>query len=279
MEAKFDWYQTTIQESVDYLPAIRAALLAEFDMADFVPAHGKNGYTHGAKVMRGTSTLATLSWGGQSGINVWSTSDNAPALHRAVLALGCQHEPTRIDSAMDWSEPGLFDVIAQRLIEFAKDKRLAIRQDGDWVRGQGRSIYVGSLDSPVHVIWYEKGWEQKSQDKNWVRLEARIRPKKRARPLVSTFSPIDVFQSGWLPEMLDAIGYFHNLKSKALGTIWRPSDSDRARAAMLKQYGAVIRQWAAESLTLEEFATDLLRAVDQSAVPHSARTQNEDAPF
>jgi hypothetical protein len=79
--------------------------------------------------------------------------------------------------------------------------------------------------------------------------------------------------------MLDAIGYFHNLKSKALGTIWRPSDSDRARAAMLKQYGAVIRQWAAESLTLEEFATDLLRAVDQSAVPHSARTQNEDAPF
>lgn len=280
MDSKFDWYQTTIQESVDFIPAIRAALLAEFDLSDFAPCHGKNGYTHGAKVIRGSQTFATLSWGGQSGINVWSSSDNAPRLHRALEALRCTHLPTRIDSAMDWSEEGLFDVIAQRLIDFAKENRLSIRQDGDWARGQGRSLYIGSLSSPVYLVWYEKGWEQKVDDKNWCRLEARISPKKQhARQLAAQFTPDDVFSCGWLPKALDAIGYFHTLKSKSIGTVWRPSDADRARAAMLKQYGSVIRQWAAESLTLEEFATDLLRAVDQASLPFSARTQQADAPF
>lgn len=274
MDAHFDWYQTTVRASIDDLPAITTALLAEYDLADLVPARGQNGYTHGASVVRGSTTLCRLAWGGQPGVNITATSDNAPALHRAIVRLGMEHAPTRIDSRMDWIEDGLFDVLAKRLIAFAHAERLALTQVGDWTRGTARTLYIGSKDSPTRLVLYEKGYEQGSTQTGWVRLEARIRPKPRARDFVSQFSPIDVFTSAWLPDALDAMGYFHRLKGTAIGTVWRPSDAERARSVMLKQYGRVMRDWADDLGGWHELADEIQRRLAELAAGYANAPQS-----
>jgi hypothetical protein len=158
------------------------------------------------------------------------------------------HSPTRLDTAIDWEEEGLFDSLAGGLIAFAQERRLAIMQVGDWIRGEGRTLYLGSKDSVVRLVLYEKGYEQGCTHRpDWVRLEARIRPKGDARAHAMTFEPMDVFACGWLTDALDAISFDHGLSKRSIGTVWRKSDTERARAALLKQYGAILSAWADDS--------------------------------
>jgi hypothetical protein len=245
---KFDWYQTTVRTGNPQESGLVDAILRAYPLTDYAPCAGQNGYSFGGQFVRGSSVVCRLSWGGQPGVNVMATSDNSPALADALRGLRIAHTPTRIDTAIDWEEPGLFESLSSGLIEFAKTKRLAIMQVGDWVRGESRTLYVGSKDSPVRLVLYEKGFEQGCTHRpDWVRLEARIRPKGDSRAQAMTFTPMDVFSCGWLTEALDSINYDHGLSKRAIGTLWRKSDTERARAALLKQYGAIMQQWADES--------------------------------
>jgi hypothetical protein len=168
-------------------------------------------------------------------------------LAQALDAFGKSHLPTRIDSCVDWREEGLFDSLSAHLIKFAQDNRLSLNQQGDWVRGEARTLYVGSKDSPVRLVLYEKGYEQGGDaPKDWVRLEARIRPKREHRCRVAGWDASDVYAAGWLPEALQALGWDDLHRRAAIGTVWRKSDTERARAALLKQYGAILQQWSAE---------------------------------
>lgn len=245
---KFDWYQTTVRTGNPQESGLVDAILRAYPFTDYAPCTGQNGYSFGGQFVRGSSVVCRLSWGGQPGVNVTATSDNAPALSEALKDLRIAHSPTRIDTAIDWEEEGLFDSLAGGLIGFAQGRRLAIMQVGDWVRGEGRTLYIGSKDSAVRLVLYEKGYEQGCTHRpDWVRLEARIRPKGDARALAMTFDPMDVFACGWLTDALDAIKFEHGLSKRAIGTIWRKSDTERARAALLKQYGAILSAWAVDS--------------------------------
>lgn len=245
---KFDWYQTTVRTGNPQESGLVDAILRAYPLTDYAPCTGQNGYSFGGQFVRGSSVVCRLSWGGQPGVNVTATSDNAPALSEALRELRIPHSPTRIDTALDWEEEGLFESLSGGLIAFAQERRLAIMQVGDWIRGEGRTLYIGSKDSAVRLVLYEKGAEQGCTHRpNWVRLEARIRPKGDARALAMTFDPMDVFSCGWLTEALDAIDFEHGLSKRTIGTIWRKSDTERARAALLKQYGGILRAWADES--------------------------------
>lgn len=245
--AKFDWYQTTVKTSNPQESGLVDAILSAYPLTDYAPCSPQNGYSFGGKFMRGSSLVCRLSWGGQPGVNVTATSDNAPALSEALRSLHIAHSPTRIDTAIDWEEAGLFESLAGGLVAFAQERRLSIMQVGDWINGKGRTLYLGSKDSVVRLVLYEKGFEQGCTHRpNWVRLEARIRPKGDSRAHAMLFDPMDVFACGWLSDALDAINFDHGLSKRSIGTLWRKSDTERARAALLKQYGAIMTAWADE---------------------------------
>lgn len=245
--AKFDWYQTTVRTENPQESGLVDAILKAYPLTDYAPCSGQNGYHYGGQFVRGSSVVCRLSWGGQPGVNVMATSDNSPALVEALRELRIAHTPTRIDSAIDWEEEGLFESLSGGLIAFAMDNRLSITQVGDWVRGEARTLYVGSKDSVVRLVLYEKGYEQGClHRKHWVRMEARIRPKGAARQHAMTFDPMDVYACGWLPDALTAIAFEHGLSKRAIGTLFRKSDVERSRAALAKQYGGVLQDWADE---------------------------------
>ena len=204
-------------------------------------------YTHGGAIVRGDRVLCHLCWGGQSGVNCKTTSDESPVLAKALDEFNKAHLPTRIDSRVDWRESGLFDSLSGLLIEYAQANRLQINQQGDWIRGEARTIYIGSTTSPVRLVLYEKGYEQGGDaPRDWVRLEARIRPKREHRAMVAGWDASTVFSAGWLPDCLQALGW-DDLHSRAhIGTVWRKSDEERARAALLRQYGTIISKWASD---------------------------------
>jgi len=262
---RFDWYQTTVLVQCPQESGLVDALLKAWPLSDWGPARNLNGYAYGGAIVRGDRVLCHLCWGGQAGVNCKTTSDESPVLAEALRAFGKTHLPTRIDSCIDWQEEGLFDSLSGALIDYAKQNRLSINQQGDWIRGQARTLYVGSKDSPVRLVLYEKGYEQGgSAPLDWVRLEVRLRPKREWRSAVATWDADTVFCAGWVPGALKALGW-DDLQRRSVGTVWKRSDDERARLALLKQYGAVMARWADEAGGWSSFGVVLERAVSEGA--------------
>ena len=275
--ARWDWYQSTVLVQDPQQSGLVDVLLKAWPLSDWAPAKNLNGYLYGGQIRRGERTLCHLCWGGQTGVNCKSTSDESPTLAAALREFGKPHLPTRVDTCEDWEEDGLFESLSAALIQYAQEQRLAINQQGDWVRGEGRTLYLGSKDSPIRLVLYEKGYEQGGDAPlNWVRLEARIRPKREHRSAVATWEPGHAFCAGWIPGALQCLGWDH-LEKKAVGTVWRRSDAERARAALLKQYGAIITQWASEAGSWEALGPVIRDALGTTATSSSPQ-QGATAP-
>lgn len=242
--ARFDWYQSTVLVQCPQDSGLVDVLLKAWEFSDWAPARNLNGYTQGGQIIRANRTLCHLCWGGQAGVSCKTTSEESPVLAEALKAFGRSHLPTRIDSCVDWKEEGLFDSLSAELIRYAKEHRLSINQQGDWVRGEARTLYVGSKDSPVRLVLYEKGYEQGgTAPLDWVRLEVRIRPKRDWRVAVASWSADTAFCAGWVPDALKVLGW-EDLDRRSVGTVWRAADDERARTALLKQYGSLLEKWA-----------------------------------
>lgn len=272
--ARFDWYQTTVLVADPQESGLVACLLKAWPLSDWGPARNLNGYTRGGAIVRGGRVLCHLCWGGQTGVNCKTTSDESPVLAQALKEFGKIHQPTRIDSCVDWREEGLFDSLAAALLEYAQANRLAINQQGDWVRGEARTLYIGSKESPVRLVLYEKGYEQGGDaPRDWVRLEARIRPKQGHRAMVSSWDASMVFCAGWIPNALKVIGWDDLHARASIGTVWRRSDDERARAALLRQYGAIIESWATEQGGWDGFGAVLRQALEETRTRAIPATQ------
>ena len=264
-QSKWDWYQTTVAVEDPGSSGLVNCLLRAWEFSDFVPAKNLNGYHYGGQITRGDRVLCHLCWGGQAGVNLKTTSDESHVLASAMADFGVEHLPTRVDSCLDWEEDGLFDSLATALIKFAQlGKGLAINQQGDWTRGIGRTLYLGSPSSPVRLVLYEKGYEQGGDAPlNWVRLEARVRPKKEHRAEVASWSPEHAFAAGWIAAACKHIG-LDDLEKRAVGTIWKRTDDEKTRWAMLRQYGSALRKWLAEcGGDREEFGRRLADALTE----------------
>ena len=280
-QSKWDWYQTTVAVEDPGSSGLVNCLLRAWEFSDFVPAKNLNGYHYGGQITRGDRVLCHLCWGGQPGVNLKTTSDESHVLASAMADFGVEHLPTRVDSCLDWEEDGLFDSLATALIQFAQlGKGLAINQQGDWTRGIGRTLYLGSPSSPVRLVLYEKGYEQGGDAPlNWVRLEARVRPKKEHRAEVASWSPEHAFAAGWIAAACKHIG-LDDLEKRAVGTIWKRTDDEKTRWAMLRQYGSALRKWLAEcGGDREEFGRRLADALTQEETTggNSASVDPQDA--
>lgn len=237
----WDWYQGTIRGASHQ--EVSDALYRGFDLADLAPSTPRNGYEHGAEVRRGEHTLATIWWGGNPGIHVKGTGSDSPQV--ASVVRQWEHRVSRADSRLDLIEEGLFDRYSSILLSYAVANRIKINQQGDWARGKARTFYLGSQQSPVQLCVYEKGYES-CGDLNWVRLEVRLRPKGKAGYRVASWLPEDAFQGAtWLVEALKLIGWEH-LLAQGIGTVWKPSDAERSRRQLCKQYAATLKAWKDE---------------------------------
>ena len=246
-QSRWDWYQSTVEVENPSVSGLVDCLLKHWEFSDFAPAKNLNGYLYGGAIQRGGRILCHLCWGGQAGVNCKTTSDESPVLAEALADFGVSHRPTRVDSCLDWQEEGLFDSLAASLIAFAQiGKGLSINQQGDWARGIARTLYIGSTTSPARLVLYEKGYEQGGDaPTDWVRLEARIRPNKQHRDEVSRWKPEHAFSASWIADASKYI-MLDQLEKRAVGTVWKKSDDERARYALLNQYGPTLAKWAVE---------------------------------
>jgi len=271
--ARWDWYQSTVLVQDPQSSGLVSALLEAWPLSDWAPAKNLNGYLYGGQIRRGDRTLCHVCWGGQAGVNCKTTSDESPVLAAALRGFGKQHMPTRVDACVDWEEEGFFDSVSAALIQFAQDNRLAINQQGDWVRGEARTLYLGSKDSPVRLVLYEKGYEQGGDaPKDWVRMEVRVRPKREHRAAVATWEPGHAFEAAWVPAAVRVLGW-DSLVKRSVGTVWKRSDADRARAALVRQYGAIIASWASEVGSWEALGPALAKEIERQGSPSLAAVE------
>lgn len=252
--AKWDWYQTSVWVSDPQKSGLVDALLRAWPMSDWEPARPLNMvYQYGGAIVRGSTELCRLSWGGQPGVNCKTSSAESGTLQRAIARTGMEHSPTRLDACVDWVEEGLFDSLSQALRKFALERRLKIGMVGDWERNVGRTLYLGGKTSIVQVCLYEKGAEQQAKGASgapidWVRLEVRLTGMKRPQrdKIASWSDPALVFGVGWMADACKLIG-FEELQRTALGTVWRRSDEERAFFALVNQYGPLLKRLAQSS--------------------------------
>lgn len=261
--ARFDWYQATVTDTD--LAEILAELLRAYDLSSVRDSNPKNGYQHGSEIYRGDQVLAEVWYGGNGGgIHVKASGEHS------VIAASCLQgsfwgrlRVTRADSCVDLEEPELFNKLAEKFLKFATANDISINQQGDWERGEARTLYLGSKTSAVRLVMYEKGYEVGgSASRDWVRLEVRVRPQKEAKSKVSDWCPDRCFSaSPWLVNMLTSVGW-KDLKAEAIGTVYKRSDDEKVRYALLKQYRKCIENWADEEGGFENLGQAIKRQID-----------------
>lgn len=259
---RWDWYQATVTAATVGQVSGRLVAHPAAEMADLIPARGMHGYDHGAELRRGDHVLARLWYGGNPGINVTGSGEDAPFVAEVLAAgrtgNGWIVRPTRVDACYDKVEPDLFDRWSQALLRFAEAKGIQTNFQGDWLHSRARTLYLGSPKSTTRLVIYEKGY-QLNADPAWVRLEVRVKPDRHARAKVATWQPSDAFRaSRWLVQALDAIGW-RTEPVDPVGTIRVPSDAERARHALITQYARTLDRWAADLGGWQALAATLQR--------------------
>ena len=277
---RWDWYEGTVfgLDADTVAPAVARAygwLAVGASPVTVGPCRAMHGYLRGVGVSKGDELLCAVTWGGNPGVHLKASGASSPQLSKVVSALklehSCEWSPSRVDAAVDWIEAGLFDQLAAPAMSFAAARGIVIDQQGDWHRGEGRTLYLGSKTSTVRAVLYEKGYQLGGgADLNWVRLEVRVRPKGHARIEVGTWEPHEALgASTWLVDLLRELGLGERMRH-AVGTVWRPSDSDRARRALVRQYARVMHQWFEEVGTWEQLGVELgnrvVSTIEDSAV-------------
>lgn len=267
----FDWYQATFY-SVS-AEVIINSLLGHYKLSSARPIKGQNSYTHGISISRGDDCIARVFWGGVNGNDphVISTSHNSPGVSSFLRDNFPDHRVTRVDVCEDYTGDGTWDLLYTELERFALHKGLKLSQVGDYTRGEnGRTLYVGSPKSIVYLRLYEKGHESGHSDKNWVRLEIVVRPKKaKAREHFASQPPQAFFgASAW---SLELYGHLTSLSVPrvASGTIRQPSDDEKAYAHMVKQYGRVMGRLIATrgvDSVFESLRSDIMNIVNNDDV-------------
>jgi hypothetical protein len=241
---KFDWYGASVDAGADetLAEAVRA-----FDMASAEPLRASLGYNRAVAITRGDTTLATVMWEnlgdpGGAGCFVQGTGRHAAPVAAWLRGWQPQHRVARVDVAEDYTGEGTWERLSGLCFNIAIEHDVKTEYAGDWQRGvEGRSVYVGGRKSVAREICYEKG-KQIGGDPNHVRMELRVRPACRAAKFVAAqASPLELYGAArWTRALADELGH-PDVAKMSLGTVYRDEDKDRARLALLRQYGGVLQ--------------------------------------
>jgi hypothetical protein len=169
---------------------------------------------------------------------------------------------TRVDAAYDFKVGEPWSRLYELAVQVAdhlpsgekRERRISLTTIGDWLREDlghpdGRTLYIGSMKSPVLARLYEKGKQMRrafpdQADKypsGWVRLELQVRPQKAARYAVAKLSVDELWgSSAWARQLHSAV--FESELAKVVIAYQRPQDDARAWSFFLRQYGPMLRR-------------------------------------
>lgn len=261
--ATFDWYAATV--NIEPLELI--ATLSDRLSAEPRRARGLHGYSAGADFLRGTDVIAKMIYGGEQAPHVWASGNDAQELARVLRTVyPAEHYLTLVDVALDFVDGNPWEHLyraCRRVADYLptgaeRARPLKLASVGDWLREAegfpgGRTLYVGSMKSPVFARLYEKGKQMRAlypdqldkYDPGWCRLEVQIRPQGEARRELAQMEP---------EAMWSASRWSADLYAEVVGTgavpfgmkHGRQRDDERAYRFLLKQYGGLLRRRADE---------------------------------
>lgn len=200
--------------------------------------------------------VAHLLFGGSNGHpHAWASGRLTEPFADLVRSVWpADHHVTRFDSAVDFLDrDGEWQKAHDIAVGLAERRRLRLSTAGDWVRERsiddaGRTLYVGSMKSPVFVRLYEKGKHARSTatpdelqhiDPAWCRLEVQVRPQREARRRAATASPADVWGfSSWTGAL--ASEFAGIAAERVVMHEHRDADVERSLSWMLGQYRRVL---------------------------------------
>lgn len=249
---QFDWYGATVcAPHTVLLDVIEQALLDAGE--DTIRADGGKVRRYAAITFitdRKGRKLAAVKHGGAYPFpHFEAEGDASPAVAEAVRAMDALHKPTRIDSAVDQTRPGLFDELHQVARRLEEKYRLQLNYAGAAVDNdqRGTTIYLGSRKSQVFLRIYQKGLQLAEQQGllpdeippemlNWVRAEIVFRPEKQpSKAFAAHCSPDEVWGvSAWTRDF--AMASLSIKAERVKMNQRRESDHERALRHMALQY-------------------------------------------
>ena len=157
------------------------------------------------------------------------------------------HRVARADVCLDLRGEGLFDRICALALDLSECRGVGSRTEGDWIgREKGRTLYLGSRESAVMLRIYEKGHQLRQTGKDpeapldLVRVEVECKPAKEGKRAASRAVREALFRSGSVSNALADVIFGREGIAQRVSARWRRSDDERAFAAMVNQYGAML---------------------------------------
>lgn len=267
--ARFDAYTATSSavEPEDFL-----SLLLFDSGCDFEKGRGQRFWAHSYTVKREGHQVGSVQWGGQNdGLTMLEVKgEHTPTVVEALRAT-FPHKCTRVDSAVDFDEPGAFERLLAVHTRVKQQFKIKGSKFGDWedYPEDGRTYMLGAATSPVRARMYEKGKQPEYrhlQRPNWVRDEIQVRPKGDARELFSRsfVTPEQVWGASPFTRAIAAEILLDYVDPHPAGTVYRLSQRDRALVHMCTQYGghlagllAELGSWQAVGLQLGDIVADV----------------------
>lgn len=240
---KFDWYQASVPD-VD--PAVVMATLSNSDYyGQWEENRPAKGYDVGLQFVVAGDVLYRINHGGQNaqyGANVSASGRSADKLATVIREHFPRHRVSRLDSCVDYHHKDVYDYLRSRALVIAKEQKVQVREivkplaESD----DGRTLYLGAPSSAVSMRIYEKG-KQLGQGDEWVRAELQVRPQKSTKDTVASLSAVELWGiAKWSHAFAIQMG--HDNLTRVDPHIYQPSDHDRAKRFMLKQYRKVFEQ-------------------------------------
>lgn len=262
MEARFDWYQGTVQGTVsDLLSGLAesvAGLGREVETLERVPY----GYEWGSRIKDSGGPVASVWWGTKHvHPHVVASGESAPAVAAFLRsAYAGLHGVSRADPCIDYGEEGAYDRLQGIALDVARDRGVKVGTAGDHLLTmKGRTMYVGAPTSHAMCRIYDKAAELRHKFQNdpvallalpehLARFEGQIRPKTgEAKLAAAKATPLELMGSAaWMRDLVQRVEGIE-LQPFQAGRVWRQSDDKRAYDGMLAQYGAVLRRMVGDA--------------------------------
>lgn len=252
--ARFDWYQATVPAEVG---DIRAVLQPLSECGSWQPLQrAPHGYGGGERLVDADGPVAMIWYGGMHARpHVVLSGETAQAGAEILRAELPDHAVTRADACIDYADPGAYDRLQALALGVAADKGIKVGTAGDHLLTKdGRTLYLGSTSSHTRLRLYDKAAElrqQYAQDPvrlatvpaELARLECQVRPQNReAKRAAAKADPLSLMGSAaWMRLLMRQVAGLE-LEPFEAGKPWRQSDDSRAYAAVLAQYGGLLRR-------------------------------------
>ena len=251
--ARFDWYQATVcAPRDDLVEALAEAFPGRFEWLSRAP----HGYDAGMRLLDDGGQVCQVWWGQRfAHPHVVFSGEGAPLGADLLRGQFPDHRVTRVDTCTDYAEPGSYDRLQDLALGVARDRSIKVGTAGDHLlTKEGRTLYLGGTQAHTRLRLYDKAAELRQQyaldpvklatvPAELARLEVQVRPATpEAKAAAARADPVALMgSSAWMRELMRQVSGL-DLEPFQAGRVWRQSDDDRAYAALLAQYGGLLRR-------------------------------------